>query len=689
MIERRKIMQDHLWKLLSIVLVLTILAPGLAMLLVGCGPGEAEATPTPAPIRSTATSVPSPVEGTVPAALPADTPTPTAAPLADTPVPAQVESAPPPAEIEKAAGLIDDFEGGNFEGRWWPFTDENTVSFTCASDQPGHTGQQAMRLTFEVGASSWPGCGMDVVEPDQWAEAGGLSFFWRADQPGLETFVILSMADPTQAHPDSQGFTPFQIMLRTPGEEWTPITLKWDDFAKAEWVGESGANLLDPTRVAALLFQMNEAQSGSVWVDDLQLVTGPMAVPGPAASEPTASEPTVPPAPLLAGPGIDKWSLWADGTQLRGANIWQRVVLPWVDGDEFLGNGHVGPPFVQEDFERLAALGANYVNISGPGLFTEKPPYVLDEAVQTHLDHLLEMAAQADLFVVITARTGPGRSDFTFYWDASADWGDASLLNDDVWLKQDAQDAWVEMWRYTVERYRDNPIVVGYDLMCEPNGPGRLLDIWNGEDFYPAYAGTLYDWNQFYPRIVQAIRQVDPDTPILISAMGWGNVRWLPFLEPVDDPRTVYMVHQYEPQEQYTHQPYPVINTYPGSFDLNWDGAPDVFDRTWLDGYLSIIDDFKARSGAPVAVNEFGVMRWAPGAADFMRDSMDLFEQRGMNHAFWAWNPLWPPYSHNDGMNYLRGPDPDNHTDLAANDILDVITQSWARNTIRPSTLAE
>jgi hypothetical protein len=654
MVKSRRIMPARPWKLFAAVVAFTILAPGLAMLLVGCGPGEAEATPAPA-----------------------------AAPPTGTPVPTRAEPAPPPAEAEKAAGLIDDFEGSDFDGRWWPFTDDNTVSFTCTPGQPGHTGQQAMRLTFEVGASNWPGCGMDV-DPGLWGDAGGLSFFWRADQAGLVAFVILSTKDPTQAHPDSQGFTPFQVALQTPGEEWTPVTLAWDDFAKAEWVGESGTSLLDPTRVVALLFQVNEAQSGSVWVDDLQLVTGPVAAPGPAVPEPT-----VPPALPPPASGIDKWSLWADGTQLRGANIWQRVVVPWVDGGEFLGDGHVGPPFVQEDLDRLAAMGANYVNISGPGLFTEKPPYVLDEAVQAHLDNLLDMIARADMFAVITARTGPGRSDFTFYWNESADWGDASLLNDDVWLKQGAQDAWIEMWRYTAECYRDNPVVVGYDLMCEPNAPGRLLEIWNGEDFYPAYAGTLYDWNQLYPRIVQAIREVDPDTPIMVSPMGWGSVRWLPFLEPVDDPRTVYMVHQYEPQEQYTHQPYPASNSYPGSFDLNWDGAPDVFDRAWLDGYLSIIDDFKARYGVPVAVNEFGVMRWAPGAADFMRDSMDLFEQRGMNHAFWAWNPLWLPYSHVDGMNYLRGPDPEDHTDLATSDLIDVITQTWGRNAIQPSNAAD
>jgi hypothetical protein len=220
--------------------------------------------------------------------------------------------------------------------------------------------------------------------------------------------------------------------------------------------------------------------------------------------------------------------------------------------------------------------------------------------------------------------------------------------------------------------------------MCEPNGPGRLLEIWNGEDFYPAYAGTLYDWNQLYPRIVQAIREVDPDTPILISAMGWGSVRWLSFLEPVDDPRTVYMVHQYEPQTEYTHQEPPAPNTYPGEIDLDWDGSPDPFNRDWLNEYLSAIDAFKAEHGVPVAVNEFGVQRWVPGGAAFMNDQMDLFEAHGMNHALWAFNPAWPPFAENDSFNFLHGPDPDNHADVASNDLIDVIREYWGRNTIHP-----
>ncbi len=387
------------------------------------------------------------------------------------------------------------------------------------------------------------------------------------------------------------------------------------------------------------------------------------------------------------GAAFDRFALWVDGPHLRGANIWQRIVVPDLDGLEFLGAGHVGPPYTQEDFDRLAALGANYVNISHPGLFTQDPPYVLDQGVQANLDHLLDMIAQADMFAVISFRTGPGRSDFTFYSDGAGVWFDESLLNDRVWQDQAAQDAWVAMWRYTAERYRDNPIVAGYDLMVEPNGSGVWLDIWNPEDFYPAYAASLYDWNQFYPHISAAIREVDPDTPILIGAMSYSAVHWLTWLQPTGDPRTVYTVHQYEPFV-YTHQDSPLEITYPGSLDLDWDGAPDTFDQAYLAGLLSPVSDFMRIYEVPVAVNEFGLQRWEPGAAAFMADQMDLFEQLGVNYALWAFNPAWPPYQQNDAFDFLHGPDPDNHT-VVESDLLGVITSYWSRNTIRPSNVGE
>ena len=411
--------------------------------------------------------------------------------------------------------------------------------------------------------------------------------------------------------------------------------------------------------------------------------------PGETEALPTAA-PAQTPAKPLAATTFEKWSLWTGegGTQLRGANIWQRIVVPELDGPEFLGDDYIGPPLEQSDFDALAALGANVVDLSHPGLFTERPPYVLDEQVQDNLDRLIEMAAQADLFVVITFRTGPGRSDFTFYRDGAGEWFDPELLVETVWTEAEAQDAWVDMWLYTAERYRDSPVVVGYDLMCEPNGEGVFLDVYDPEAFFPEHAGSLLDWNQFYPRIVDGIRQVDEETPILVSGQGWGAVRWLPALESTDDPRTVYMVHQYEPQEMYTHQGPEGGNGYPGEFDVDYDGQADRFDRAWLEDLLSFVPAYQAAYGVPVSVNEFGVERWAPDAAQFMNDQMALFEDLGMNHMLWAWDPAWEPWtSSSNGMNYLFGPDPDNSLPVDS-ELLDVITAFWSRNTIRPSTFS-
>lgn len=401
-----------------------------------------------------------------------------------------------------------------------------------------------------------------------------------------------------------------------------------------------------------------------------------------------------------SSPQQDKWALWSNGTQLRGANVYQRVVYPALD-QGFLGSEAVGPPFSQADFDHLAALGANYVNLSHPGLFTETPPYQVDPAIQANLDALIQMAANAHLYVVITARTGPGRSEFWAFWgedtvsDPETGWFAPSYYNNRVWGDQAAQDAWVAMWQYTAQRYKDNPVVIGYDLMCEPNSnevgnypAGSALDDWDPAHFYATYGGTLYDWNQLYPRIVSAIRQVDTQTPILIGGNGYSAADWLPYMQVVSDTRIVYTIHQYEPFT-YTHSLSTTTGiTYPGVFDADWDGVPDMVDKNWLTTLLSdTVDTFQAaHPGVRVAANEYGTHRWSPGADAFMNDMMSLFEQRGMNYALWEWSTSWEPFASGvHAFNFRFGANPDNRQDTP-NALQDVIVTFWQKNTARPGT---
>jgi cysteinyl-tRNA synthetase len=60
-----------------------------------------------------------------------------------------------------------------------------------------------------------------------------------------------------------------------------------------------------------------------------------------------------------------------------------------------------------------------------------------------------------------------------------------------------------------------------------------------------------------------------------------------------------------------------------------------------------------------------------------------------MNHALWVCQPSWEPYTEEiHFFDFRYGPDPDNVTEIP-NDLMDVITRYWSRNTIRPSNFAE
>ena len=72
-----------------------------------------------------------------------------------------------------------------------------------------------------------------------------------------------------------------------------------------------------------------------------------------------------------------------------------------------------------------------------------------------------------------------------------------------------------------------------------------------------------------------------------------------------------------------------------------------------------------------------------------MNDQLELLEGRGLNHALWLWSPDWEPHAENDAFNFRHGPDPNHHADVASSDLMDVIQAYWARNTVRPTTLAQ
>jgi hypothetical protein len=374
------------------------------------------------------------------------------------------------------------------------------------------------------------------------------------------------------------------------------------------------------------------------------------------------------PAQPTTGP-IDEWSLWTGPTQLRGANTWQKRLTN--------RRGDVWPAYTQENLSTLATWGANYVNLSIPGPRVERADrqgrYAWDTRAWTNLEAMVSCAEQAGLFVVVSFRTGPGRSEYVF--DTTE-----RPKTIHLWEKQAAQDAWVEMWGRTAELLRNRSAVVGYDLMVEP-----LLESEN-----PRTRFVAEDWYRLAERLVDAIRNVDPVTPILVSVAPGGSPHALAALDTSRfDPSTrhiLFTVHQYAPWT-YTHQP-----TKHSSFDCDTpsigngdDTVPmrpfDPSVRSEMRTVYEQVRKWKNDKGIILAVNEFGVTRWVDSAEVFIREQMEEIERISANHALWLWDPAaclgW------DAMNFRNGPDSTNHVEDPNSALADSIRSAWRRNTVR------
>ncbi len=362
-----------------------------------------------------------------------------------------------------------------------------------------------------------------------------------------------------------------------------------------------------------------------------------------------------------------KLDLWdnATGPHLRGAVFSQRRVIPSLDGG-FLGPGPIGSPISDGALRSLAAAGANFAMLSHAGIFTEEPPYELDEPVADYLDDLVTRCEAAGLFTVIGFRSGPGRSEFSIQRDSAGDWFPAELVNERLWREAEAHDGWAEMWRETARRYAHRPGVAGFLLMVEPNANQAAFppdgEIWEADTLQARTAGTHGDWPALAARLARTIRSVNADIPILMSPDGYANARFAGQLDLDVVPGTVLAIHDYHPRA-FTHAwgPMSAASFSPADAIV----TPPDYPR-WMLG-------------------EYGVRRWAIGAEAYVQQRLAGLEQAGANSSYFRWDSGWRTYEASEnGWNPVYGRDPDADTPAADTPIVDALSRAWSRNAVRP-----
>jgi hypothetical protein len=363
--------------------------------------------------------------------------------------------------------------------------------------------------------------------------------------------------------------------------------------------------------------------------------------------------------------------------------------------------------YVVTDFAKLRRWGANYVNISHAGIFSEKKlpgtsqgkeEYALVDPVLVNLKDLISKCAEHQLFVVVSFRTGPGRSERVFGPDSFSGERLTTLFetNADGTLTaqaRDAQAAWVAMWKRAASELKGQPNIAGYDLMVEPVTKFESGGVGDKRQL----------WLDLALRIARAIREDagDKETPILIGGTNYSSACALSCVDTTlfsDVGKVVFTAHQYEPYAYYTQQanklsPYDCKNGRPEILPAGASHGPQAYDdrvRETLDARFEFLNGFKQRYSTPVAVNEYGVVRWAGTETDvdadrFLRYEMDLLDRLGANNANWLWQVS--DCLNYDDMNVQHGTDPTNHINIPADKEADdrliaTIKGYWSRNRI-------
>ncbi len=272
----------------------------------------------------------------------------------------------------------------------------------------------------------------------------------------------------------------------------------------------------------------------------------------------------------------------------------------------------------EDDFDTLQSWGATLIRYQMWG-YGQKKDAPVDLAaygrwLEGKLDHfdsfVLPQAAARGMKVVLDLHDAPGGRDIS---------NDTRMCHD-----RECAEFFIETWRHIAKRFKGREVIYGYDLVNEPMQTSEALpecDFW-----------TLQR------RAAEAIREIDPDTPILVECNGQDSPGGFALFSPLDLTNILYEVHMYVPLA-YTHQ---------GVLWKQGDGVPyPNAEKGWnaesLRGALRPVREFQLRHGARIYCGEFSAVAWASGAEEYLRDCIGIFEEYGWDwtyHAFREW-PGW------------------------------------------------
>ncbi len=334
-------------------------------------------------------------------------------------------------------------------------------------------------------------------------------------------------------------------------------------------------------------------------------------------------------------------------------------LIDFWDSPQHGGNSFNRLPPDQAYFHALSGYGASWVRLSYDKWKPAQRDFLLGnadryEALPTsdlkQLRDTLDRAHTAGLKVVIAPLSLPGMR-----WSQN----NHGQFDDRLWQDADYAQQAARFWRDLARELRDHPAIAAYNLVNEPAPEkyGGLAEHASAERMQQWYArerGGARDLPALYTQLIAAIREVDPNTPVMVDAGWFASADAFGYWQaPLQDDRVLYSVHMYEPYAA-TSAPNLLRKdpiSYPGPAPFG--GKSQQWNAERVSQYLDLPLAWMARMRLPhsrLVVGEFGCMRRLPGCTEYLEDVLSVMDRHRLHWAFYSFREdNW------DGMDYELG----------------------------------
>jgi endoglucanase len=254
------------------------------------------------------------------------------------------------------------------------------------------------------------------------------------------------------------------------------------------------------------------------------------------------------------------------------ANFWKQFRLNYI---------------TEADIKRMKELGYNSVRpaLNARVFLTEGDTAVFIEENFALLDSLVYWCGKHGLYVILDMHGAPGGQ-------TGQNIDDSPNNEPELFMDKKFEHRLTRLWLKLVERYKDSPVVAGYDLLNEP-----LPERTGAADKYKHLLEPMYK------NLTAEIRKIDKKHMIILEGCNWSN-DWSVFTKPFDN-NLVYQFHYY-----------------------CWNQPDNLND---ISQYLRE----RERLNAPVWVGETGEKNpsiyWA---------TTQYFEKNNIGWSFWPWKKI-------------------------------------------------